>query len=506
VPSSELDRPFFARQRNVRLITEIANFQNLCVFAGAGVTVDRTELTWERLMTHLYVRSRMGALPAQSLKDAADAEELIEHMKSPELGSVVVERYRQGRDRDSVKPAIASDLRNILYQAEDEFGGRFSREIAELWIRYREDREDVNIITTTYDQHIELSIKTVLRNLQKQFAAAGEQAPESVEKLSAVRKPVEYIHGRVTKEGLIREPYPVISEEDFYMTGPKAQRALDRAFGGRNVLLVGSGLADPPLLRALFKTRKDFEEGTSKRIAIVPRKDIDALDDSASSVMKIDAFEARLRHFGLEGIYVDYYSQGPQLLLEARLASGSSADRYQDGLNYSARLDSWWDSWFAKIKSQGIANVQSDHHRRLAQSVKDFKSAMRAQDEDLRIELWVRWQPRERHLRLWASSFAQYEDWQLARSEPIRDGSGFVSVQAFCEGRAVWRYFGETQERWKYFIAVPVDSRNSNLVVGSLVIASMKASNSCLDSSRRAQQAGPLGIVLKKCRSFLSAA
>jgi hypothetical protein len=488
----ELQKPFFARNPTKRFIDELGHLDPLCVFIGSGVTVDRTGLDWNTLFVELLVK----------LKEKEETARLIvTNLKPRAAGSAIVHRYYNHYGADEWKLRLVNDVRDLLYDIPSWLGGRSPQAMAELWTESFTAGQIVSLVTTNYDTHIEAEIALAAKVWVSQLSESDD--PEDIALLASltahIQAPVRHLHGTVHENA--ESELPVISERDYLNASSDVGEALYEEFTTKHVLIVGSGLDDPPLLNALLRTKSGAEMAGLKRYAIVPRSDFGAQSDETTSVTLIRLHEDRLRHLGVEGIHIDHYSQIAQIFDEARVASTLDKGEYPGShKRHGERLYRWWQQWHAPIASDH-AGVQERHHRRLVEGLAEIRQELEAPDEPLRFELWVRWSPsndREgRRLRLWASSLANFADSQLTRSVPIAPGSNFACMKAFSEGRVVYDEGIQPTERWQSFMAAPLKplQHTVSLVVGSVVISSMRPlPDSCLGKENRRQHRNAIGV------------
>lgn len=492
---SELELPFFVRGRTRRYIDELAHLNNLCVFAGSGVTVDRTGRTWNDLMRHLLIESKSGA---------AEAEHLVRTLEPLQVGSIAMHRFLKLKGKEGWEQAVGNELRKVLYDTNDALGGRITAELAELWAEFRSNGKTVTILTTNYDEHIEREISRAVNIWKQQFVLKKQQFPRAL----TMKEPVKHLHGRVPANDRIVD-YPVISEQGYFGARQATERALQKAFRAHNVLLVGSGLNDGPLLNALLATRKMAKDKGLLRIAVVPQSDLQLRGNNALSRAVVESYEARLNHFGVRGLYIDYYSQVAQLFKEVRIASSLEPGAYVDSPErYSERLNEWWRWWNKRIHPRSeFSKIQETHHGALVAELEYLCNALAAKEEHMKIELWLRWKPtsRNRVFKRWASSFSRFSDWHMGLDAEIAAHSDFACVEAFTQGRAVYAKSRDEQRRWRSFVGIPVEVESHNLTVGAVVVASMTPPPySCLSDSRRGENAKPLGHVLGVARGLVT--
>ena len=510
----ELGLPFFSRDSTKLFIDQLAHVESLSIFPGAGVTIDKTGLSW-------------GALVAQLLepgRDRQNAETLVRALGAQLAGSVAVQKYIDAhgtaldeRGVPAWRRAIGGDLRGMLYAKGGLIGGRLSEAIGVLWVQLAKKRYPVSLLTTNFEEYIERDIREAItiwsRDLQN-----GTPTDKSPAELAAeadaladveLESLVLYLHGIVREDGPIQDL--VISERDYFERATAVQQALVPEFGTKNVLIIGSSLTDRPLLNALLESREDAEARGLKRYAVIPRLDLGALDNSPESASIIRGYTTRLRHLGVEGAFVDHYSQVAQLLTEVGVAATLPVGSYKSSRKrYGERLRRWWEDWFSAIEApENFKEIQESHHGELVKCLSDVKRRLGDPNEELRLELWLRWNPTDRGnlvLRLWASSYARFSAWEQTRDEAIASESRFASVNALCEGRVLYEQNRDASTRWKSFLAFPLEpDRREEIIPGAMVLSSMTGGeDSCLSEERRGRHPSAVQEALK-CGAALTA-
>ena len=389
-------------------------------------------------------------------------------------------------------------LRSIIYENRDHPGGLATQAIAELWLELSNRFEEpVPILSTNYDQYVELEIREGARLWIEMAEESDAEEPETVARLREAANRGDlftYLHGCIAENAEITD-FPVVSERDYFERSTSTQEAIAAHLEGSSCLIVGSGLTDVPLMNALLSTRRKAREAGHSRYAIVPRIDIGATGASAEAREVISAYSERLTHFDVEGIYVDHFAQIGQFLAEARIASTLSEGEYaESSKRYGQRLSTWWSRWRETNAGSSYLERQRDHHMKLVECVAEISQTLHAKDEHLKLELWLRWDPSlsSRLLRLWASSYALFEDYHMTRTAEIATDSRYACVQAFCEGKPTYDENRQEGERWKTFLGIPLmPQQESNLVVGTIVLASMTApAASCLGEGRQGSHHG----------------
>jgi SIR2-like domain len=506
-------QPFFQQPDTQRVIQRIAASLDLVIFVGAGVTVDQTGITLQGLVTALLERK----------SGSARKEIILKTQATESAASIAAELYVTNHGAQW-KEQLANDLRSNLYEKDTWEAGPLAMNLVRLAGNIAQRGGRVRFVTTNYDTHLEemifayndsirdrpddqMSSRILL--IDKEFARTGSGSgkgrgdqPKEIE--------ITYLHGRIDRKrgsdgGL------VLREADYFATAAdKVDARLVELLTQTEqsvTLIVGSGLTDTPLLRALAKTARaggprDVNE--QKRFAVYPlqSKDTSALDELMIDELK-RAMELRMRQFDTKLIIPNFYFQVAQFLEELITCSalGSTpsvrpAMRYVgDGsqIRYDARLLDWWTKWSSR-RLRRISEAQNVAQPALQNVVEKLSETYSFYDECIRLELWVRWDPAQaaRELRLWALSTGTQLDIRALRAAKLDGSSHYASVRAFCGGRPTledrFRREGilpSSSDKWMTVLAVPVsyDHEYGLLPVGVVTLMSQtELSNSRLST------------------------
>ena len=479
---AELGLPFFARPSTKSLVDDLAHCVGLAVYAGAGVTIDQTGVSWSDLVVSLFT--------ATQAMELAPAERLVREV-GPLRAATVAERILCPASTAGERISMANTLRDILYR-RNVAGGRISTGIASLWIESALRGQAFPILTTNYDTHLEQTL--VLRcGLLRNYAINQGQTDlgGSLEYLSSELKtatPIVYLHGRIPKNDPIIDP-PVLSEEDYRLRNSDTQQLIAEEMQRYDFLIVGASLTDSPLINALLETRSLAQAGDKskvKRFAFIERSAIGANTPTIESHALLESFNRRLEYLGVQRIYFDYFAQVGQFLNEAHLAANLNHGEYPaSDTRYGARLRWWWTNWEKATKAKPKAlELQEQHHSKLLELTDRLRIGL-GTSEPMKIEIWLRWDPTNatRELRLWSSSYARFNDWTVAKTVLISTTSKHAAVRAFCEGSTVYDRIPihDTAEPhreggvWETVVGMPlrpsvVLGRIPELVVGSILI------------------------------------
>ncbi|MBN9632168.1 MAG: SIR2 family protein [Actinobacteria bacterium] len=511
---SRSDTAFFHDKATHHVIEDIADSDGLVIFAGAGVTIDRTDLTWRGLLLGLLRR-----VPASD----EEREAVIQYSgQRSELHLASIVRSLYERTGPGWNRRMIEDAHALLYSERTWRGGRYANAIAQLVLAVRESGRKVCIVTTNQDEFIEIAILEACRRsgVQEEVRTLSLEHKESVGEPRLVdgqkvrptatgeRIPVVHVHGAIKKDprkdskiGSI-----VLGERDFFVWETDVAELLVPLFESANVLIVGAGLEDPNLMRALHKVKQRRKETTDgshpkRKVWSVTTKGSlvsGAISEPAVKAAKV-GLSKRLGEFDVVPVLPDMYSQAHQLLLEvaSEIAHRSETCKYSSAdadYRYGRRLRSWWQAWdeLTRAPRAGVSatsdarqlSTQNDHHgslvlaedmaREVLSSVPGYEKTDR-----IKVEVWLRWDPSEsnRRLRLWATSLGPWASAAGYKDAEISTDSGMAAVRAFCSGSA--ELLSVTGDRWQRYLAVPVEVQaegGSSVIVGVATVATSNPS------------------------------
>jgi hypothetical protein len=184
-----------------------------------------------------------------------------------------------------------------------------------------------------------------------------------------------------------------------------------------------------------------------------------------------EALQLRGKHLGINVLSPMNHQQTAQFLEELRLAlivgaiTGDPEHYGNPGNNvdYPSRLTQWNGDWKARSLTQDPQAVFETLQMALRGITDDVLSPRADRKEGLRLELWVRANPRssDRTLTLWATSVGPVVDRSVMRSEPLVAASKNASVRALLAGKPQLVSLDELgypdgASRWKTFLSVPI--------------------------------------------------
>jgi hypothetical protein len=273
---SRSSETFLHSEITKEVIEQIAGVDSLVIFAGAGVSIDRTGLNWRRLLKELLDESGLDQALVQDLLRSS------EPLSELQLASVVRSIY-VGKGGDW-RVFLSAALRKSLYTKFTWRGGRYTDAVARLARNLTIAGKEVAVVTTNYEQFIEnafqdatLTTKTdLVRAATYALERPSESAPDSgaedhrsnpVEvSLDDAQVAVIHVHGTVA-DGAPRDGKTgsvVLGEIDYFESETVVADLLVDFFAHSSVLVLGSGLDDPPLLRALSESKKRAQRNLSR--------------------------------------------------------------------------------------------------------------------------------------------------------------------------------------------------------------------------------------------------
>jgi hypothetical protein len=479
------ERAFFGRPETHDAIMQLARANNLVIYCGSGVTIDRTGFTWERLISELLLNFAPRREKATAIEDVPV---LARNLNSPQLASILYElgRRRFGRN---LTDRLAAELNVILYQNSGWDAGILVRNIIRLAVAFLHLRRKVTIVTTNYDDYLETEFRAYRGELAEALHDQNETLPAYPGlKVRAIDHPVDidnepstgrlpqleivYLHGRVSSQ-LNFQGSLVMSERDYHSSREKVALQLRKLFArsGGAVLVVGSSLTDIPLLAALADT-----QGRSPRYALLSAESTRMTEVAHDQFVRLTGYlDRRGEHLGLTILKPDFHFQVAQFCLEILMACNHPGYASPGGhLRYERRLASWWDTWHGRETRPG---EPERIHKEIFAALREIESRLSDNrngaptdpDERFMLELWVREDPdRQRALCLWTSSAGPLLDRRVLRREELGLSSPNASVRAFAEGRpqyvsreelAASGFTGSSSayaNGWRGFLAVPI--------------------------------------------------
>lgn len=304
--------------------------------------------------------------------------------------------------------------------------------------------------------------------------------------------------------------YPVISESDYFKTQPSSEKALESLFSRSHVLIVGSSITDPPLIRALERTTtKEYS-----RWALLDGK----LDGKtiASGEQQRRLMTSRLAPLKVTPVFADFHVQQAQFFREL-IAANTLSDRVKSykgdrhGKYYYSRMGNWWKALRLGSSEARTEDMQWGVHVYLSEFIlPEIRDELGAHHERMKLEMWIRWDPtRDRTFRLLGSTVGVWLDHEAMRFEEIGQARKSVIIDAFREGRPTLKTGGKAYGgRWQSVLAVPVWSEQSGspFVTAVMVLASQEPEEeTALNESRNRAALAETARILQGVGIYITA-
>lgn len=480
------NRNFFLRQpETLDALEMLAGASELVIYAGAGVSIDRTNVAWTQLVEKVFRLAHVSGTPNARTKAV---EYLVESalnnslMIPPDQLASIVVQDSIGAQTENI--FLGSKLKEILYDENGWNPGLILRNVVLLAMTAAGVGRKVTIITTNYDINIERALVTRLGELSSSVPADhvagvrrwtldadGPSGTIEVLASGADAAPIDivYLHGRVDESAAV-EGDLVLTEHSYAATRERSTKILTELFAGedKGVVIVGASVTDPPLVHALASTRDSAGQRYALLRAPVAARAIGSKTLPTSEAMR-DALSLRGDHLGVTMLYPMAFFQVAQFFEEARAALSAAlvtgaTSSYRDVANkisYPQRLTTWHGDWRKRKLTKNPMHTYEQVRDGLFAAVTSFTTA--EPGELLRLELWVRLDPntKDRKLSLWATSVGPILDDSVRRREVIESGSTNASVRCLLDGRPKLTTLEElghddASSRWKSFYSVPV--------------------------------------------------
>lgn len=544
----ESEQPFFAKVETREAIVALANEQRLVVYAGAGVTIDRSDADWGGLVSGLL---------EPFVPDATVRAQLLDQHGAARAASIATQIYFDNHG-ENARDRMVDVLRVLLYASGSWREGTLARNIAHLLLAWNHRPISITrsaaaacIVTPNYDDYIVAEL-LAMRNERLRDATLDSAVPRlrvlyptDLDPLDGghVRPPpisfwVEgrryprrgeiacvHLHGlipgtydsTVARQMKLTPRFPVVGEEDYFLTEEASTLTLRGLLERNSLLIVGASMTDAPLLKALLATKDAAIRSNLKRYVLLCTQNWPQTGEP-ESLKRLTS--ERLKHLGVIAVFPDYYGQVAQFVQEIAICVSSLGDPQEYCLakapsRYGQRLLRWWKEWSA-LRDGREQERQEDVHGLLRDMLHDVivPKTGASSAETFKLELWTRWQPSSiRSLRLWASSTGPWIDEQTMREGRIKSGSPYLSVEAFCNGRPTPKFLRDDEDpesRWRTYISTPVSHLDEYgaVPVGVITLASMAppASSAINPQENRSALRGVLNLMRTTGEACISTA
>ena len=441
---------FFDRATTKKFVTEFRNGDKYTIFVGAGASVDRGSPSWEGLVRLLLADSLRASLGPDA---EAIAELSAQSLDPATLGSVVQRRFEKTYPHIPVHH-LHNQIFHHLY-ARWTPRASLSTHVADLALQLRRLGNDVHIITTNYDDNIEMSHVTGEATVPDVTFKKLAGPPGHLETNEV---PVVHMNGMIGHNQEILGEI-VFSESDFSKIATDGHRwselstYLADRFENTTVLFVGTSLRDINVSSALVRTIGP----QNRRYVLTSIHEFEGLDRPRRKDIAA-IHDHRYQHLGVQSIRTDFFGQVGQLTKELTY-SVALGDAYEQSC-YSTRLRDWWDAWSTDMAANShlVFQRRSQHQTHLAEFIERLQAdfAIPATCR-MKVELWVRSSPDLRRLELWSSSDAVTVNLDGPHSADIELDSAYICVSAFTKRQIYMREQENlNRTRWAYRIAATV--------------------------------------------------
>jgi hypothetical protein len=483
IPSSGSE-PFLKDGATLTALRQIANSHSLVLYCGAGVTRDRTGLSWDELVrsTFRYAKRRKHD---RKLSNALEHLLSVDATSPKQRASLVFETFKKPGEEET--GFLRPYLLKALYEENGWSEGYLLRNVALLAVFCAYLEKPVSLVTTNYDDYLD---REVCEALDDFFGSPTPDEPIPGVRCIVLGDPtishvirapintsqyidINFVHGRVDHNG-VASGKVVFSENSYSATYRRTVDFLLPIFGKNSaVLTLGASLTDEPLIEALTLTK--IHEGNRYAMLSVPSEVLRNANSAhvPSSDLTLHQVERVLakrgEHLGVTSLFPSNFAQVAQFVEELRLCVllqylGEIA-RYEPQVSYPARLEQWWNAWSAS----SFATDHQDNYLFLRSALDDLVARFAADGlgrdkEVFRLELWVRKDPsarRNRRITLFANSTGPLMEDAALRREDIDRFSQIAAVRAFNEGKPILvgleeLDFSSSSTRWKTFLAAPI--------------------------------------------------
>lgn len=510
--------PFLYRKQTHEDVAAIAHLNPLVIYAGAGATIDKSGINWETFVEGLLepnipdanrrkqiVKSQgiqqAASIACQIFKDihcASDPEESFDDLAGASECQLGTNSFWHER--------LCDQVRTLLYGNARTWGeGRLAENITTYLLLRQQHRYRSALATVNYDDYLIRELGETIDAAKKERIPTpdidlrypewlvdknGHPAPDSATDSAkgGSSLPCYLLHGYVPRNTRDHPAcHPIISERDYHDSAPHTEGTLTTLLSSSNMLIIGASLADPPLNRALLRTKNS----KYSRYALLPLQGSEWESFRAGSpALGLHDIRARFVHLGVKPIYPDFFIEAGQFVdelvacFQAGLKSPSKIPYpyHHSPSRYDARLAAWWKKWTTNdTDPEKQSEKQDSHHEVLFRVMHSVRTLLETPaDEQLKVELWILWNPEHQQtLRLWASSVGPRKAVDTMHSESIPSDDTSIAVAAFRKGST---HFSATETgMWPTCLASPLWLTTSEcrpVPVGVVTLASTKGSTS----------------------------
>lgn len=283
------------------LLTSLNNCKNVNIYCGAGVSIDRTGVSWESLVNEIFQRGMVQKkIGTDELRNAISSvvSALQNEKENNQVASLFCQFFSH-IDGDGfigerklakyTNKFVVPILKEVLYE-EGWSEGYLLRNVVRLSILLSALDKNVTLLTTNYDVYIEKKFLQILAMFKTQNSAGAKNSPKvevkyvlpkqkgkrsyKLKRAGCINRDSEegtieliYLHGRVPpgdmdpdRKDLGKKPFSgivVLDEASYAYTRESTIECLQDYFGRVNstTLIVGASITDTPLIDSLVSTR-----------------------------------------------------------------------------------------------------------------------------------------------------------------------------------------------------------------------------------------------------------
>ena len=427
------------------LWSEIKKSKRVVIFCGAGVTIGRTGVSWGDLVRQVGRKTLCTEEDQSSFCEACDNFFGSTSFTPEQKASVAAAKLQ---DDTTINEVIKETLYNNSGYQEGRLLDALTNFIMEMLVADKE----IDIVTTNYDTHIEDRMQHLIEayknNGEKELpkekcprmtvTILKDDGPEENEQMydgggSTVN--FVYVHGRVDSYGKARGTV-VFSERDYEKSHDRTTEKLMKLFKDSPTIIVGSSLADTPLIRSLLGVAREESKGGRvhyHRYAVMAGVVVE--DNEASTELQV----LRAKQLGLKPLFYDYYDEIADIFWNLRAFLLKGVDDFEEDLPCELAKNDWVKKAEKQSRERTISTQVYEYSARFARGIRNIFGV---EDEYLKIEFWFLegddGQTHKRFLKVWTNSAGPVYTRGLRRCEEITRANAerVASMRSFVDGRA----------------------------------------------------------------------